>query len=97
MRVRPLSARERELGGHKCVQQPDGRSVRVLTSEQPHFTFDTVAGEAADQASFFAGAGAPASPEALACMLASPVPAALTVTPPGMQLPHGPAECVVQA
>jgi hypothetical protein len=56
VRVRPLSGRERELGGHKCVQQPDARSVRVLTSEQPTFTFDTVAGEAADQAGFFAGA-----------------------------------------
>ena len=57
VRVRPLNEREREMGGHKCVQQPSAQSVRVLTSEPQLYTFDTVAGEAADQASFFAGLG----------------------------------------
>ena len=65
MRVRPLSEREREAGGHKCVQQPSAHSVRVLTSEPQVYTFDAVAGEAADQAAFFRGARAATPDETL--------------------------------
>ena len=42
-------------GGQKCISQSNDRSLRVLTSEPQHYTFDAVAGEDADQDVIFQG------------------------------------------
>ncbi|CAK0736757.1 hypothetical protein CVIRNUC_000798 [Coccomyxa viridis] len=59
VRIRPLNARELETGGQKCISQSNDRSLRVLTSEPQHYTFDAVAGEDADQDVIFQVAGRP--------------------------------------
>ncbi|KAK9808845.1 hypothetical protein WJX72_004842 [[Myrmecia] bisecta] len=60
VRVRPLNAREAELGSTVCVQLINGQNLKLLTTPQPHFyTFDAVAGEGVDQNGIFTVAGRP--------------------------------------
>ena len=48
-------------GGQKCISQSNDCSLRVLTSEPQHYTFDAVAGEDADQDVIFQGEHLPAN------------------------------------
>ncbi|KAK9830576.1 hypothetical protein WJX81_000359 [Elliptochloris bilobata] len=60
VRVRPMSERELDAGGQKCLAQQSQQVLKVLLHPEPQvFTFDIVAGEAADQDAIFRVAGRP--------------------------------------